>query len=459
MIAQAQEPGELRADGRAAVKLFNEFDRAFRSRSRPRGAPDPKFPEHESCNYDSRRSTMRRTPARALFFDCEFQLVLALVQMRTWTFTLSSGIGWETTGARVGSRCWSGHLDRRIHAARFFLANLALPEERLTLQTQPPKKAAELSAAARVLPPAVEPARGPFATQWNGETLQATVFDSARRRRRRSPRRSSRSIACCSTTPRGPKAGNFLAFPPDHVVGLFAVPWNDGADDAGRATWETSKTCASSRRRARPKEVGDGAQANADGSWPLRGGRTDHGRRQVQHLRRVRLENGQSGGRVQLLPCIDQVIALEDASDLYRPPASAKGSLSTGVSASPAGGESGSCIRYAPRAAGWASGPGTGDLAIAAGLAAADELPERRVLAVEQACALSGEADHELRRRGVQVAHVGLIEGRAEVVGQAAVSRSMNSPHAEPVAPGIAALHDVRSRSAESATRWNVVPL
>lgn len=288
----------------ALVKLFNEFDRAHQKSFPPAGAaPDPKFPEHEKRNYEL--SEVDASHSEGSFFDCEFQLVLALVQMpHLDIYAEFERIKRETTGAAGGLTVLErAHLDRRIHAARFFLANLALPEERLTLQTQPPEKAAELSAPQRAFCRLLSSRLAALSpAQWNGETLQATVFDSARLTPLPQPEAFIAFYRVLLDNTKGPKAGNFLAFlKPDHVVGLFgAVPWNDGADERAlvEATLESVEDLRKFATQGKTKAKSVTArEASADGV-----GRfvevtltMDDGK---QHLRRVRLENGQSGAEV-----------------------------------------------------------------------------------------------------------------------------------------------------------------
>jgi lysyl-tRNA synthetase class 1 len=211
----------------ALVKLFNEFDRTHQKTfPAPGVAPDAKFPEHEKTNY-----TLSEVRPEGAFFDCEFQLVLALVQMpHLDIFAEFDRLKRESPWAAPLTPLERAHLDRRIHAAKFFLANLASPEERLTLQAFPPPGAADLTptqrAFCRTLAAALKTA------EWNGEALQAAVFDAARLTPIDQPTAFLAFYRVLLDNTRGPKAGNFLAFlKRDEVVDLFAaVPWNDAAD-------------------------------------------------------------------------------------------------------------------------------------------------------------------------------------------------------------------------------------
>lgn len=108
--------------------------------------PDAKFPVHEKKNYTPGVVHESDTAEMAAFFDCEFQLVLALVQMPH----LDINAEFERIKGSPLTTVERGHLDRRVHAAKYFIASLASPEERLTLQTSPPAKASELTPVQRL---------------------------------------------------------------------------------------------------------------------------------------------------------------------------------------------------------------------------------------------------------------------------------------------------------------------
>lgn len=236
----------------ALVKLFNEFDRAHQ-KSFPMGGagPDPKFPDHERKNYLlsevkwsvgpsatdaptlatqdylNMRSGWDSPKSEGSFFDCEFQLVLALVQMT------HLDIYAEFDKIKLGS--WGStlnpieraHLDKRIHAARHFIANLASPEERLTLQSAPPARTSELSPLQRGFLRTL--ADRLKACEWTGESIQGAVFDAARLTPIDQPSAFLAFYRVLLDNTKGPKAGNFLAFlKREDVVRLFeAVPFDE----------------------------------------------------------------------------------------------------------------------------------------------------------------------------------------------------------------------------------------
>ncbi|HMN39572.1 MAG TPA: lysine--tRNA ligase [Phycisphaerales bacterium] len=204
----------------ALVKLFNEFDR-----SHAKTFGDPKFPEYEKKNYLLSEIGWSGSPSRTdgAYFDCEFQLVLALVQMPH----LDIYAEFERIKGSALNAVERAHLDRRIHAARYFIANLASPEERLTLQTSPPPRASELSPVQRgFLRLLAEKLK---TCQWNGEALQATVFDAARETPIEQKDAFLAFYRVLLDNTRGPKAGNLLAFlRREDLVRLFsAVPLNE----------------------------------------------------------------------------------------------------------------------------------------------------------------------------------------------------------------------------------------
>lgn len=201
----------------ALVKLFNEFDRGH-----AKTFSDPKYPEYEKTNY-----FLSEAHSEGAFFDCEFQLVLALVQMPHLDIVQQ----FEQIKGSPMTPVEKAHLQKRIHAAKHFIENLASPEERLTLQTVPPEGAKDLSVVQRGflrnLAAALKTAK------WDGESLQAAVFDTARMTPIDQPSAFLAFYRVLLNNTKGPKAGNFLAFlKRDEIVDLFAaVPWSD-ADEA-----------------------------------------------------------------------------------------------------------------------------------------------------------------------------------------------------------------------------------
>lgn len=200
----------------ALVKLFNDLDRAH-----TKTFNDPNFPDYEKRTY-----FLSEVSPEGDFFDCEFSLVIALVQMpHLDIYKQFEGI----KGAPL-NELERKHLDRRIHAAKTWLENFATPEERLRLQTTPPASAAALTPAQRAFCRTL--ADNLAACEWTPDALQAAVFDSARLTPIDQPVAFEAFYRVLLDNVKGPKAGNFLAFlKRDDLVSLFrAVPWNDAAD-------------------------------------------------------------------------------------------------------------------------------------------------------------------------------------------------------------------------------------
>lgn len=208
----------------ALVKLFNEFDRAHVKTFHAPGQPaDAKFPEHEKKNYLLSIVHQRDAAENGWFFECEFQLVLALVQMPH----LDTHAEFERIKGSPLTAVEREHLDKRIHAAKYFIANLASPEERLTLQTSPPPRTSELSPVQRGFLRTL--AANLKTCTWNGEALQAAVFDAARLTPIDQPTAFLAFYRVLLDNTKGPKAGNFLAFlKREDLVRLFEqVPFDE----------------------------------------------------------------------------------------------------------------------------------------------------------------------------------------------------------------------------------------
>jgi lysyl-tRNA synthetase, class I len=217
----------------ALVKLFNEYDRAHAKTFPPAGvAADPKFPVHEKKNFTLSVVHERDAAEMGAYFECEFQLVLALVQMPHLDLVAE----FERIKGDPLTPIERAHLDRRVHAAREFIAHYASPEERLTLQTSPPAKASELSPVQRgflhLLADKLK------TCQWTGEALQAAVFDAARGTPIDQPTAFLAFYRVLLDNTKGPKAGNFLAFlKREDLVRLFsAVPLDEAAYLAAAST-------------------------------------------------------------------------------------------------------------------------------------------------------------------------------------------------------------------------------
>lgn len=202
----------------ALVKLFNELDRAhLKTHS------DPNYPDYERRTY-----FLSEVVQEGPYFDCEFSLVVALVQMpHLDIYKQFEGIKGEPL-----TDLERRHLDRRIHAAKLWLENYATPEERLTLQSTPPASSAALSATQRAFCRML--AERLKTCEWEPDALQAAVFDSARLTPLDQPSAFAAFYRVLLDNSKGPKAGNFLAFlEREKLVSLFgAVAWNAAADEA-----------------------------------------------------------------------------------------------------------------------------------------------------------------------------------------------------------------------------------
>lgn len=205
----------------ALVKVFNEYDRAHaKTFAVP---PDAKFPVHEKKNYTLSVVHAKDSAEMGAFFDCEFQLVLALVQMPHLDIVTE----FERIKGSSLTAVERGHLDRRVHAARYFIANLASPEERLTLQRSPPTRASELSSVQRGFLHML--AEKLTRCEWKGDAIQGAVFDAARATPIDQTTAFLAFYRVLLDNTKGPKAGNFLAFlKREDLVRLFsAVPLDE----------------------------------------------------------------------------------------------------------------------------------------------------------------------------------------------------------------------------------------
>lgn len=205
----------------ALVKLFNDLDRAHK-----KTFDDPKFPEHEKRTY-----FLSEVTPEGAFFDCEFSLVVALVQMPHLDITAQ----FESIKGSPLTPIERAHLERRIHAARTWLEQYATDEERLVIQPALPARASELTPTQigflRTLADLLAGAA------WNGEALQAAVFDAARLTPIDQPAAFAAFYRVILDKPAGPKAGNLMAFlERDWVVARLREPAFDQAAFADAAS-------------------------------------------------------------------------------------------------------------------------------------------------------------------------------------------------------------------------------
>jgi lysyl-tRNA synthetase class 1 len=147
------------------VKLFNDFDRL-----KKRVYTDPKIRDDEKELY-----RLCEIHKEEDFFDASFQLVLTFVQMPHVDIAAEME---KRKGAPL-TELEKKHLEQRVASARFWLANFAREEEKTTLQSTLPARAAELSQLQRGF---LHRLAGAVAdAEWKDDVLQARVFDTARR--------------------------------------------------------------------------------------------------------------------------------------------------------------------------------------------------------------------------------------------------------------------------------------
>ena len=189
------------------IKIFNEFDRLHH-----RYFHDPKVTPEEKRIYE-----LARVSPEADHWVADFQLVTALVQMPH----LDAATELEKRKGSPFSELEKRHLDLRIRAAKYWIENYATDEEKTRLQDTIPARAQELSPTQRaflqrlskLLPKA----------QWEGEPLQACVFDAARLTPIDQPGAFKAIYRVLLDRTNGPRAGNFLSFlDRDFVVSRFA---------------------------------------------------------------------------------------------------------------------------------------------------------------------------------------------------------------------------------------------
>jgi lysyl-tRNA synthetase class 1 len=178
------------------------------------------------------------------FFDASFQLLLTFLQMPHVDVALEL----EKRKGSPLTAVEKKHLERRIHAARYWIDRVATDEERIRLQDTLPARAAELSAAQRgFLHRLADAIQG---EAWSEDALQAKVFDTARR----APVAQSVAFQAIYRVfldkVQGPPAGALMAVLPREMVlaRLRELP----ADDA--AFWRETASSPSAIRAALEKE-------------------------------------------------------------------------------------------------------------------------------------------------------------------------------------------------------------
>ncbi len=178
------------------IKLFNDFDRFHQKY----------FHDAKAAPGDKRIYELSQVDAEPDHWLAEFQLVVALTQMPHLDVV-------KELEKRKGSPFTDlerKHLELRIRAVRYWVANYAEPEELTRLQETLPARAAELTATqnaflhvlAKMLP----------GTEWEGAALQVCVFNAARLTPIDQPSAFKAIYRVLLDRDNGPKAGNFLSF-------------------------------------------------------------------------------------------------------------------------------------------------------------------------------------------------------------------------------------------------------
>lgn len=194
--SQPHKPINFSPSEQFIVKLFNEFDRYH-----AKVFHDPKITEEIKAVYQ-----LSTPKPEGDYFTANIQLLQALVQMPH--LDVLTEMQKRKAGALTAIDL--AHLQQRIQSVKYWLAHYAQPEERLQLQTTLPESAQKLSATQRVflhqlamaLPTAV----------WEGERLQAKIFDVARLIPIRQPLAFQAIYQVLFGRDAGPRAGNLLEF-------------------------------------------------------------------------------------------------------------------------------------------------------------------------------------------------------------------------------------------------------
>ncbi len=200
------------------VKLFNDLDRLHR-----RVGSDPKIRDDEKelyrlCELDEER-------AGGEIFDASFPLVLTFVQMPHVDIAAEMASRKGSPLTEIEAR----HLDARVRAARYWLANYARDEERMELQEALPARAAELGQAQRAFLHAL--AAAVKDAPWKEDALQAKVFDTARRTPLAQGPAFQAIYRVFLDKKEGPPAGALMSvLPRDFVLArLGALPYDEAA--------------------------------------------------------------------------------------------------------------------------------------------------------------------------------------------------------------------------------------
>jgi len=177
------------------IKVFNEFDRFHH-----RYFHDPKVTADDKRIYE----LSCITPAD--YWVADFQLVTALIQLPH----LDAVRELENRKGSPFTELERKHLDLRIRAANYWLANYATEEEKTRLQDTLPARSEELSAKQRAFLHTLA-ALLPK-SKWEGDSLQVTVFNATRLTPIDQPSAFKAIYRVLFDRDNGPKAGNFLSF-------------------------------------------------------------------------------------------------------------------------------------------------------------------------------------------------------------------------------------------------------
>lgn len=178
------------------LKVFNEFDR-FHHRY---------FHDPKAAGDDRRIYELSQVEPEPDHWVADFQLVTALLQMPHLDAV-------HVLEQRKGSPLTPldrQHLERRIQAARYWIDHHATEDEKTRLQETLPARAADLTPAQcgflHVLADLLRDA------PWEGEALQATLFNAARLTPIDQPTAFKALYRVLLDRTNGPKAGNLLSF-------------------------------------------------------------------------------------------------------------------------------------------------------------------------------------------------------------------------------------------------------
>lgn len=177
------------------IKVFNEFDRFHH-----RYFQDPRVTIDEKRIYEL--SCIRPED----YWVADFQLVIALIQMPH----LDAVRELEKRKGSPFTEIERKHLDLRIRAAEYWLANYATEEEKTRLQDTLPVRAGELSAKQRAFLHIL--AEQLTESEWEGDALQVCIFNASRLTPIDQPSAFNAIYRVLLDRKNGPKAGNLISF-------------------------------------------------------------------------------------------------------------------------------------------------------------------------------------------------------------------------------------------------------